>query len=365
MAFGVFLILIDVGLVVSPGKSYSQTIESPFRLTGVSLGPAPETDERATLMLRIGQSEFAICSLVPNKIEQQMVDLVFAVGEAITFYVSGSQTFHLTGNYIDEEADEDDEELAYGYDDLDDFDDEEDDDEEDEDDEDEDDDDEGPVITELDSEDEEDEESEEEPQAKRPSKPEPKKEVKKAKIEPVKKEEPKKAQEQKKPEEKKKPEQAKKEAPQSPKKEQVKKDAPQSPKKELAKPEAKKEQPKPQQAAASKPEKKTLPSGLVLEDIKTGDGKKVKAGRKVGIYYIGKLANGKVFDKCQNGKPFTFTPGKGEVIKGMDMGVQGMAVGGERKITIPGDLAYGKKGSPPTIPPNSALTFEIKVVEIQ
>lgn len=341
------------GLVVAAGKSYSQTVDVPFRVSGASLGPAPENQERATLMIRVGQSEFALCSLIPGSIEQAPLDLVCQVGEAITFYVNGLNSFHLTGNYIQDDMGQDGE-MAYGYDDFSEDDEDEYEDGEDDEDDVEDVDDEEDMDDEEDDEEEDSDEEDEIPEfpAKRPAKKE-EFQQKKMKIEPVKKESPKK-QEQKKQNEKqvpeKKPAQDKKE-PSSPKKQELKKE------------EAKKEQPKTQQPADA--EKKKLPNGLVVQDVKIGsDGKKVKAGRKVGIYYIGKLNNGKVFDKCQSGKPFTFSVGKGEVIKGMDLGVVGMALNGERKLTIPAELAYGKSGAPPSIPPNAQLTFEIKVVSI-
>jgi FK506-binding nuclear protein len=75
--------------------------------------------------------------------------------------------------------------------------------------------------------------------------------------------------------------------------------------------------------------------------------------------YIGKLKNGKVFDSNTKGKPFSFRLGKGEVIKGWDIGLVGMQVGGERRITIPSNLAYGSKGVA-GIPPNSELIFDGK-----
>ena len=113
------------------------------------------------------------------------------------------------------------------------------------------------------------------------------------------------------------------------------------------------------------PEKKTLPNGLIIEDVKIGEGIKAQQGRRVGIAYKGTLlSNGKTFD-TNKGKPlFYFTPGKGEVIKGMDQGVQGMALGGERRITIPSALGYGPKGAPPAIPGDATLVFEIKLEKV-
>lgn len=111
--------------------------------------------------------------------------------------------------------------------------------------------------------------------------------------------------------------------------------------------------------------KKTLPSGLVIEDTKVGNGPRAKNGKKVSVRYIGRLTTGKVFDSNTKGAPFTFRLGGGEVIKGWDLGVQGMNVGGSRKLTIPANLAYGSRGAPPDIPKNATLEFEIKLLDIK
>jgi FK506-binding nuclear protein len=66
----------------------------------------------------------------------------------------------------------------------------------------------------------------------------------------------------------------------------------------------------------------------------------------------------------KKGKPFAFKVGKGEVIKGWDIGVVGMSIGGERRLTIPSRLAYGSRGMP-GIPANSELTFDVKLLEIK
>ncbi|RKP22658.1 hypothetical protein SYNPS1DRAFT_19784, partial [Syncephalis pseudoplumigaleata] len=75
--------------------------------------------------------------------------------------------------------------------------------------------------------------------------------------------------------------------------------------------------------------------------------------------YIGRLMNGKVFDQNTKGKPFNFKLGKGEVIKGWDMGIEGMMLNGKRRLTIPAKLAYGSRGAPPDIPPNATLQFDV------
>ncbi|PGG96438.1 hypothetical protein AJ79_09590 [Helicocarpus griseus UAMH5409] len=104
--------------------------------------------------------------------------------------------------------------------------------------------------------------------------------------------------------------------------------------------------------------------GVKLDDKKLGSGRAAKKGDRVSMRYIGKLENGKVFDANKKGPPFSFKLGSGEVIKGWDIGIPGMAVGGERRVTIPPHLAYGKKALP-GIPANSKLIFDVKLLDIK
>ncbi|KAK4160912.1 hypothetical protein QBC43DRAFT_292369 [Cladorrhinum sp. PSN259] len=104
--------------------------------------------------------------------------------------------------------------------------------------------------------------------------------------------------------------------------------------------------------------------GVTIDDRKLGTGRTVKSGDRVGMRYIGKLQNGKVFDSNKKGAPFSFKIGKGEVIKGWDIGIIGMAVGGERRLTIPPHLAYGSRAIA-GIPANSTLIFDVKLIEIK
>ncbi|KAF2228011.1 hypothetical protein BDZ85DRAFT_210326 [Elsinoe ampelina] len=104
--------------------------------------------------------------------------------------------------------------------------------------------------------------------------------------------------------------------------------------------------------------------GVTIDVKKVGSGEEAKKGDRVGMRYIGKFVkDGKVFDSNKKGKPFSFTLGTGQVIKGWDIGIAGIRVGGERRITVPGHLAYGSKGTP-GIPPNAALQFDVKAVSI-
>lgn len=104
---------------------------------------------------------------------------------------------------------------------------------------------------------------------------------------------------------------------------------------------------------------------LQIQDLKPGEGQEAKSGDRVTVHYVGTLTDGKKFDSSRDrGQGFSFQLGKGEVIKGWDRGVAGMKIGGMRKLTIPSDLAYGARGFPPVIPPNSTLIFEVELLRI-
>lgn len=115
-------------------------------------------------------------------------------------------------------------------------------------------------------------------------------------------------------------------------------------------------------AEEKKPEVVTTPSGLKYEILQEGSGDVAEPGETVKVHYTGWLTNGKKFDSSvDRGKPFSFPLGKGRVIKGWDEGVAGMKVGEKRKLTIPPQLAYGKRGAGNgLIPPNSTLIFEVE-----
>jgi FK506-binding nuclear protein len=88
----------------------------------------------------------------------------------------------------------------------------------------------------------------------------------------------------------------------------------------------------------SGPVVKKLPNGLQMQDVLEGSGPEAKKGKYLHMNYVGRLTNNRVFDKTGN-KPFSFRLGMGEVIKGWDQGIQGMKVGGKRRLTIPATLA--------------------------
>lgn len=104
---------------------------------------------------------------------------------------------------------------------------------------------------------------------------------------------------------------------------------------------------------------------LKIDELKVGTGAEARAGKRVTVHYVGTLTDGKKFDSSRDrDEGFDFTLGAGEVIKGWDQGVAGMKVGGMRKLTVPPELAYGARGFPPVIPPNSTLVFEVELLEV-
>ncbi len=105
-------------------------------------------------------------------------------------------------------------------------------------------------------------------------------------------------------------------------------------------------------------------SGLKITEIKTGNGKEATAGQQVSVNYKGTLENGKEFDSSYGRGPFTFPLGAGQVIKGWDEGVAGMKIGGKRKLVIPPELGYGKRGAGRVIPPDATLIFEVELLEV-
>jgi len=300
------------GLKIMPGKTYSQKVEYPFKVTMACLGQEPILG-RHCLFVRVEDQDYMLCSLNFGQNEQQSLNLVFSPGEEIVFHSVGNGPIYLSGMYDvdemldDDEDEEDDEELD---------------------------------AMDEDEEEEEEEENEEELKA----------EAKKATAKKA----------EKKAEKKVEKKVTIKEEKKAPAKEEKKVE-----KKTPVKAEKKTEKKAEPAATEKTPKKKTLQNGLVIEDITVGTGAKAKAGKRVGVRYIGRLAkNGKVFDQNTKGAVFKFNLGKGEVIKGWDLGVNGMNVGGVRRLTIPSNLAYGSRGAPPDIPPNSTLIFDVKMMTV-
>jgi len=109
----------------------------------------------------------------------------------------------------------------------------------------------------------------------------------------------------------------------------------------------------------------TTDSGLVIEDVTFGSGDAATAGRMVSVHYTGWLTDGAKFDSSKDrDEPFEFPLGGRNVIAGWDEGVQGMKIGGVRKLTIPPQLAYGARGAGGVIPPNATLVFEVELLGV-
>ena len=114
----------------------------------------------------------------------------------------------------------------------------------------------------------------------------------------------------------------------------------------------------------------TTDSGLQYEDTTVGEGAEAKAGQQVTVHYTGWLRNddgtqGAKFDSSKDrNDPFQFNLGAGQVIRGWDEGVQGMKVGGQRRLTIPASLGYGARGAGGVIPPNATLIFDVELLEV-
>ncbi|KAH7339406.1 hypothetical protein B0J17DRAFT_654992 [Rhizoctonia solani] len=371
---------------LEPNKRNVYTVENDVRISGASLAAdladpngrtvvevvikIPEgyelSDDEEDSSERPPMHKFVLCALTAGKVEQQPLDLVLPEGEEIEFVVKGKNIVHLYGNYIQQNPDEDDEDEDSDEDEFDL---------------------EG-LPSDLELEDDEElgdssrfEEVQDTPASTKTGKrAREDEEMADASVvtaadtsATTSKKEKKRAKKLKNEAGKAAPAPAATETIEtattvtttttsSPNKE--KKDKPVE-KKEAAKPAEKKEGGKKDGEKKKKSEPKTLPGGVVIEDKTVGSGPAAKAGKKIGMRYIGRLKNGKVFDSNTKGKPFFFTLGKGDVIKGWDEGIPGMLVGGERVLTIPAAKAYGKRGAPPDIPPNSELIFEVKLVEVK
>lgn len=119
------------------------------------------------------------------------------------------------------------------------------------------------------------------------------------------------------------------------------------------------------ESSASGGEEIVTSSGLQYIDQVVGTGEVAKAGQTVSVHYTGWLENGTKFDSSvDRGQPFSFPLGAGRVIKGWDEGVQGMKVGGKRKLTIPANLGYGPRGAGGVIPPNATLVFHVELLGV-
>ena len=112
---------------------------------------------------------------------------------------------------------------------------------------------------------------------------------------------------------------------------------------------------------------------MQVTDLVVGNGAEAVAGKSVTVHYSGWLydpaqpeSKGKPFDSSRDaGRPFTFSLGAGQVIAGWDQGVQGMKVGGQRRLVIPHHLAYGERGAGGVIPPRASLVFDVELLDVR
>jgi FKBP-type peptidyl-prolyl cis-trans isomerase len=128
-----------------------------------------------------------------------------------------------------------------------------------------------------------------------------------------------------------------------------------------------------EQTAPTKPIMETVNmSDLIVTDVKIGTGGPATAGKNVSVHYTGWLYDsaepgnkGKKFDSSRDrGAPFVFPLGGGRVIKGWDVGVEGMRVGGQRTLVIPASMGYGARGAGGVIPPNATLVFDVELLGV-
>jgi FKBP-type peptidyl-prolyl cis-trans isomerase len=122
--------------------------------------------------------------------------------------------------------------------------------------------------------------------------------------------------------------------------------------------ETKDDQTKPKKNANSET---SLSNGVTYKDVKHGTGEEIKNGQTVLLYYVGQLEDKKVFDKVLSGAGFEYKFGSEEPVKGWNVGLQGMKVGGKRRIVLPSRFAYGEQGLTDKVPANATVTFTVEI----
>jgi len=345
------------GIVLEGTNRYEHKSERPIHISMAALDTNVACDEFVPVVVETSSTnKYVICTLSKQHVLQQPIELELNSGESVTFCLGAKKgAVHLTGYYLidsnpneeeedgdeeeccdhehgelhtdalqqhdDDDDDDDDDEDAEELTDDDDEDDGEEDDDDEEDDEDDGDDDED--DDDDDDEDEEDTESNKRKQlnSKNEAQQQPSKKLKENGVKDGK----------------------------------VPKLVPND------KADDKSKEEKEQADKRNQLQPKTLAGGTTIVDKSVGHGPEAKNGKVLSVYYAGRLKeNGKQFDALSSGKPFTFRLGRGDVIKGWDVGMQGMKVGGKRTITVPPSMGYGNKRSGP-IPPNSTLVFDVEL----
>jgi len=311
------------------------------------------------------RQEFNICTIIGGVVESCALDLIF--GGYAEFYAEGAHPVHLTGYFMPEFGDEDDDEreayMRQMEEDEDDDSEEEEDSEEDDDSEDEDD---FGVLEAFDEDDDDSEEEDDDSEEEESDDPAPRKTKKGGVV----------IEELDDDEKEKTPEEAPKKEEKAAAKETKKRpaaDAPEAPapapkkekKKEKDEDQPKKEPPK-KEAAAKGQHAREFKNGMEIVTVAQGPpgGKQAKPGKRVTMRYVGRLQSGKIFDQTKGNATFAFRLGVGEVIRGWDVGVDGMRVGDKRRLTIPHTLAYGKKGVRGAIPGGATLIFDVELVSV-
>ena len=108
------------------------------------------------------------------------------------------------------------------------------------------------------------------------------------------------------------------------------------------------------------------PSGVRYIDLQLGQGDEAQLGKIVEVHYVGWLDDGTKFDSSRDREhPFTFRLGTGDAIKGWDEGILGMKVGGKRKLIIPPELGFGKRGIGSVVPPSAVLHYEFELLGVR
>jgi len=341
-----------------PSHSLTHPLNTPNQ-AALNATKVPKNGSRVVVKCRAeadddadqGNEEFVVCVIIGGVIESCSLDLIF--GGYAEFFAAGDYPVDLTGFFMPvDEYDSEDEMPVYEDDseDSEEEDDEEDDDEDDDDDDDSEDEDD---FAALEAFDEDDDDDEDEPRAtkkggvviseiKEVEKPAGKKRKEPEAVAPKKQQD---------------PPAAKKE----------KKEVPPA-KKEEKKADPKKDEKKvPSEPAGKGQLKREFKNGMEIVNVGMGkpDGKIATPGKNVTMKYIGKLQSGKIFDQTKGNATFRFRLGVGEVIKGWDVGVDGMRVGDKRRLVIPPAMAYGKKGVKGAIPGGATLVFEVELVNVQ